>query len=63
MKGVECLGFGKIVAGHNVDDKVKSGGVVVDIGPEGKDKRILVCKTDEQGEMARECALDKKFWV
>jgi acetate kinase len=62
VKGVECLGFGVIDAGQNADDKVRGGGVVVDIGSEGKDKRILVCKTDEQREMARECALEEKFW-
>jgi acetate kinase len=25
-------------------------------------KKVLVCKTDEQEEMARECALESKFW-
>lgn len=61
-KGIECLGFRELDAGRNGDDSVKVGGVVVDISSQGKDKRILVCKTDEQREMARECALDEKFW-
>jgi acetate kinase len=40
-------------------------GVVVEIGKRGdgaKKHRILVCRTDEQEEMARECALEDKFW-
>ena len=61
-KTVECLGFGMVDAGRNADGYVKDGGVVVDIGVQ-KDKRILVCKTDEQAEMARECALEDKFWA
>jgi len=58
------LGFGEVDGGRNADDEVKAGGVVVDIGSEGKGKgkRILVCKTDEQREMARQCALEDKFW-
>lgn len=51
---VKCLGF-------ELDDD-KNGklgsGVVEEIGREGVDKRILVCKTDEQAEMAEECAKD-----
>lgn len=62
-KAVECLGFGMVDAGRNADDNVNEGGVVVDIGIEGMDKRILICKTDEQVEMARECALADRFWL
>ncbi|TFK46063.1 hypothetical protein OE88DRAFT_1668200 [Heliocybe sulcata] len=63
-KGVECLGF-------KVDDakngKVGEGDedeIVVDIGVanKGQPKRVLMCRTDEQLEMARECALTEKFW-
>jgi acetate kinase len=61
-KGVQCLGFGMIDDGRNADENVKDGGVVVDISVQGTDKRIFVCKTDEQGEMARECALEDTFW-
>jgi len=63
-RGVECLGFGRIDVGRNANNRVKEGGVVVDIGGDEKalGKKILVCKTDEQLEMARECALEKRFW-
>ena len=36
-------------------------GTVVDIGKHDEGKRILVCRTDEQFEMARECSLDFEF--
>lgn len=49
-----CLGF-EIDEARNGR---KMEGVVVDIGREGKG-RVLVCKTDEQFEMARECALEE----
>ena len=61
-KAVQCLGFGMVDAGRNTGDNVKEGGVVVDIGIDRMDKRILICKTDEQVEMARECALADKLW-
>ncbi|THG93301.1 hypothetical protein EW026_g7900 [Hermanssonia centrifuga] len=56
-----CLGF--------VLDKEKNRAVaeqkgeVVEVGKESQGgKRVLVCRTDEQLEMARECALEKNFW-
>lgn len=49
-----CLGF-EI---DEVRNERKMEEVVVDIGREGKG-RVLVCKTDEQFEMARECALEE----
>lgn len=49
-----CLGF-EIDEARNGR---KMEEVVVDIGWEGKG-RVLVCKTDEQFEMARECALEE----
>lgn len=60
-RGVECLGFAGIDAVRNEAGKVKEGGTVVDISNDcgDKGKKILVCKTDEQSEMARECALEK----
>lgn len=64
-KGVGCLGFGPVDPARNEDGAVKKGDVVIDIMGEngtGDAKRILVCKTDEQLEMARECALEDKFW-
>ncbi|KAI0035423.1 Acetokinase family-domain-containing protein [Vararia minispora EC-137] len=52
----KCLGF-------VLDDGKNTGvgdveGEVVEIGD-----RVLVCRTDEQLEMARECALEDRFWV
>ncbi|KIJ14302.1 acetate kinase [Paxillus involutus ATCC 200175] len=35
---------------------------VVDIGKYDGGKRVLVCRTDEQLEMARECSLAEEFW-
>jgi acetate kinase len=49
---VKCLGF-EIDGGRNGELK---GEVVEDVGREGVNKRVLVCKTDEQAEMAEECA-------
>ncbi|KIK98680.1 hypothetical protein PAXRUDRAFT_133679 [Paxillus rubicundulus Ve08.2h10] len=37
-------------------------GIVVDIGKYDGGKRMLVCRTDEQMEMARECSLAEEFW-
>ncbi|KAI0783688.1 Acetokinase family-domain-containing protein [Abortiporus biennis] len=65
IKGMACLGFGIDEEGNKSADDV--GGVVVEItGGEEKDessKRVLVCRTDEQLEMARQTALQKKFWI
>ncbi|EIN09783.1 actin-like ATPase domain-containing protein [Punctularia strigosozonata HHB-11173 SS5] len=64
---VRCLGYRPV-------DPTKNAGVgdaegaVVDITAaeggegEGEGKRVLVCRTDEQYEMARECALEDEFW-
>lgn len=51
-KKVRCLGF--VIDGEK-NGELK-GEVVEDIGWEGVGKRVLVCKTDEQAEMAEECA-------
>jgi len=60
---VRCLGFVRL-------DEVKNAGVdgvkgeVVDIGMESegdRPRRLLVCRTDEQFEMARACAMDDEF--
>lgn len=65
-RGVLCLGFKEIEGSRNATERVKGGGVVVDVGGAGENgaegKRILVCKTDEQLEMARQCALENEFW-
>ncbi|KAI5994314.1 Acetokinase family-domain-containing protein [Pisolithus marmoratus] len=58
-EAVRCLGFAAVDDGMNegVDGRK---GVVVDIGDGGQGgKRVLVCRTDEQGEMARECLMVK----
>ncbi|KAK4541335.1 hypothetical protein LTR36_008093 [Oleoguttula mirabilis] len=49
---VSCLGFALDEAAN---DK-PADGVVVEIGKQGAKHRVLVCQTDEQSEMARECA-------
>ena len=52
MEKARCLGF-------ELDDakNEKPGdGVVVDVGAEGSKHRVLVCQTDEQVEMATQCA-------
>lgn len=51
----KCMGFELDVEknGRKFED------VVVDIGMEGRG-RVLVCKTDEQFEMARRCALEEE---
>jgi acetate kinase len=56
-EAVECLGF-EVDEGKNGKGK----GVVWDIGREGAKHRTLVCKTDEQFEMARGCAFDDRLW-
>jgi len=61
---IGCLGFSGVDEGKNegVDGE---DGVVINIDKNGegaRGKRILVCRTDEQLEMARQCALENKFW-
>ena len=54
VERVGCLGF-------ELDQQKNSepgDGVVVEIGRQGSRHRVLVCQTDEQSEMARECAQD-----
>jgi acetate kinase len=56
---VKCLGFAGVDEGRN--ERVgKENGIVVDIGLDGG-KKLLVCRTDEQLEMARQCAMNTKF--
>ncbi|KAI9000594.1 acetate and butyrate kinase [Trametes punicea] len=57
---VKCLGFALDErANQEVDSK---DGAVVDVGKLKDLRRVLVCRTDEQLEMAKECAMDQKFW-
>ncbi|KAG1773469.1 acetate and butyrate kinase [Suillus occidentalis] len=60
-ESVGCLGFAGIDERKNnqVNDEE---GVIVDIGRGDGKKRMLVCHTDEQLEMARECSLANELW-
>ncbi|KAG6909861.1 hypothetical protein DXG01_014896 [Tephrocybe rancida] len=64
IERVQCLGYARIDKGRNeaVGRGQEEGESVVDIGVQGSGKRVLVCRTDEQLEMARACALDEEFW-
>lgn len=58
VDNVSCLGFG-------IDTNANGGkleGVVDDISEAEARHKVLVCKTDEQFEMARVCAEDEQFW-
>ncbi|KAH9945235.1 acetate and butyrate kinase [Epithele typhae] len=55
-----CIGFAIDPAANEKVDGIE--GVVVNIGQSGDDRHVLVCRTDEQLEMARECALDSRLW-
>lgn len=55
---VACLGF-EIDEGRNGETIEE---VVQDVGKEGAKHRTLVCQTDEQLEMATECAYDKALF-
>lgn len=52
VKKVKCLGFH---LDRKANDKPKDA-VVADIGSDQAGYRVLVCQTDEQNEMARQCA-------
>jgi acetate kinase len=56
VEATTCLGFQLDTEKneHPGDD----GSAVVDIGAESSRHRVLICRTDEQLEMARECARD-----
>ncbi|KAH9481510.1 putative acetate kinase [Psilocybe cubensis] len=63
---LQCLGYPQIDAERN-ESVGKVDEVVVEISVDkgqtsNRQKHILVCHTDEQLEMARECALDPRFW-
>jgi len=55
----QCLGFeiDSKLNGKDIED------VVQDVGKEGARHRTLVCKTDEQFEMARNCVMDKRLFT
>lgn len=55
---VECLGF----AVDGAANARELDGTVQDISAVGSKHKVLVCATDEQFEMARDCAGNEKFW-
>jgi acetate kinase len=58
-----CLGFALDERANNeVGAADGEGWVVQDVGREGVTPRVLVCRTDEQFEMARMCAEDEELW-
>ncbi|KAH9902772.1 acetate and butyrate kinase [Cubamyces lactineus] len=60
VEHAKCLGFAlDPQANGEVDGR---DGAVVDIGKLKDMRRVLVCRTDEQLEMAKECAMSPKFW-
>lgn len=60
VQSVGCLGFE--VDPHANSHVTGQGGVVIDVGRSKNDKKVLVCRTDEQLEMAKECAQTDEFW-
>ena len=57
---VGCLGF--TLDGEANEAVSGSEEEVQDVGKPGVTPRVLVCRTDEQFEMARMCAEDEEFW-
>lgn len=55
-KAVNNLGYSAIDE-HANEELDQHEGTVIDIGKHDGGKRMLVCRTDEQFEMARECSL------
>ncbi|KAI0649426.1 acetate and butyrate kinase [Trametes meyenii] len=60
VERVKCLGFALDPQANLEVDKHE--GAVVDVSKLKDLRRVLVCRTDEQLEMAKECAMDPKFW-
>lgn len=60
VDAVACLGF-EIKSGDN-EGVGERRGTVVAIGGGGGRAEVLVCRTDEAREMARECVVEKRFW-
>ncbi|KAI9706481.1 MAG: hypothetical protein M1836_003487 [Candelina mexicana] len=53
-----CLGFYMDVTKNDSP----ANEVVADVGEQGHNPRILICRTDEQYEMARQCVTNPKVW-
>ncbi len=60
VEQVGCLGFA--LDGQANEAAVSGTEVVQDVGKPGVTPRVLVCRTDEQFEMARMCAEGEEFW-
>lgn len=61
-EAVNTLGYSAIDE-HVNQELERCEGVIIDIGKDDGGKRMLVCRTDEQFEMARACSLTDEFWV
>ncbi|TFK28199.1 acetate kinase [Coprinopsis marcescibilis] len=68
-KRVRCLGYQKLDETRNNDLDPKKEVIQISVegttegpGPTDKQKRLLVCHTDEQFEMANDCASDLSRW-
>jgi acetate kinase len=64
-----CLGFAAVEDARNADvgggDEAEESAVVRISGDDAEGqagREVLVCRTDEQYEMARECVLEDQFW-
>lgn len=60
-EAVNTLGYSAIDERVNQELEHHEG-TVIDIGKHGEGKRMLVCRTDEQFEMARVCSLGDGIW-
>lgn len=58
---VHNLGYSTIDE-HVNQELERREAAVIDIGKQDGGKRMLVCRTDEQFEMARACSLSDEFW-
>jgi acetate kinase len=60
VKAADCLGY-HIDKGKN-EKAGDAAGDVVELGSYGEHGKVLLCKTDEQEEMAKECTMEEEFW-
>ncbi|KAF8553970.1 acetate and butyrate kinase [Imleria badia] len=60
-EAVNSLGYSAIDERMNQELEHHEG-TVIDVGKHDGGKRMLVCRTDEQFEMARACSLNDEFW-
>jgi acetate kinase len=62
VRAAACLGFALDEAANDAVSSAGEGVVEIGSAPGEGGKRVLVCPTDEQVEMARACALDGEYW-